>query len=299
MRLSDFLYLGIIVERDAEFDSLCKISDDPPSGAYLLFFENRESAEEDFSHIQNVVAIITTKDLKGYFEAKNMGIAICDCPKAAFIGICNTIEPVWSHEKSVIGKNCSIPAGVQIPQHGVIIGNNVVIEENVKIHEGVRIGDDCVIRYGSILGCANYERCRGEDGKYLRAEHKGILQIGKGVTVGEYTMIDKALFSWDSTSIGDDCYIGRGSDISHGCKIGENTVIAPHVKICGNVVVGIGAKISVGAIISNRVRIGDEAIVSIGSVVNKNVPPKYRVTGNFAIPHDRFLATIKKNATGE
>lgn len=294
MRLSDFLHLGINVDRDAEFGSACKLDDNPPQGTYLLFIENSKFAMSDFNHIKNVAAIITTDALKVRFELSKLGIALCEYPKATFVRICNTIEAKWEKKPTVIGENCFISPNVYIPHYGVQIGNNVVVEDGVKFCEGVIIGDDCVIGYGSILGCANYERCRDEQGRYLNAEHKGLLRIGRGVTVGEYTMIDKALFDWDCTAIGDGCYIGRGSDVAHGCKIGENSVIAHQVRICGNVTIGKGAKISVGSIVSNRVQIGDEAIVSIGSVVNKNVPPKSRVTGNFAIPHDKFLAEIKK-----
>lgn len=294
MKLSDFTYLGITVEKDAEFECACKTKDMPPKGKYLLFIENGEIDVSAFGHIHRVTAVITTRQLRDKFISEDFGLAVCDNPKAAFIKICNGIKVERRDDATAVGTGCSIANTADVPGFGVRIGNNVVIEDNVKLYSGVIIGDDCVIGRGAVLGCANYERCFDDNGAYVRAEHKGMLKIGNGVTIGENTMIDKALFDWDSTEIGDGCYIGRGSDISHGCKICEKSVIAHRVCICGNAVVGTGAKISAGAIVSNRVKIGEGAIVSIGSVVNKDVEACCRVTGNLAVPHDKHLAMLKK-----
>lgn len=51
--------------------------------------------------------------------------------------------------------------------------------------------------------------------------------------------------------------------------------------------------IGVNATISNRIRIGDGARVSLGSVVTKDVPAGATVTGNFAIDHRQFLKNLK------
>lgn len=294
MKLSDYLHLGLTVCVDAEFDSACKAGDTPQKGRYLLFIEDGKIDATFFSHIDRVTAVITTGELADKFAQAGFGVAYCDCPKAAFIKICNTFQPKWCNKPTLIGSNCTISPNVPIPKYGVVIGNNVVIEDGVRIYSGTTIGNDCYVGYGTLLGCENYERCRDRDGSYIKAEHKGGLVIGNGVTIGEYSLLDKALFDWDNTLVGNDCFIGRECDIAHGSKVGEGTTLAPRVHICGNVIVGSGVKLAVASIISNRITIGDGAIVSIGSVVNKNVAPHTRVTGNLAIPHDKFLAHIKK-----
>ena len=294
MKLSDFMYLGLQVKNDAEFESACKIGDIPPKGKYLVFIENQYADRATLGQIETVAAIITTKELCDKFEFEPYGIAICDNPKAAFLSICNSFAPKCRNKFTTIGSSCCISSRADISGHEVEIGNNVIIEEYVKVYPGVKIGDNCTIERGTILGCSNYERCRDENGLYIRPNHNGTLIIGNGVIIGEYAMIDKALFDWDCTEISDNCFIGRGSDISHGCKIGKNSVIAHQVSICGNVIIGANVKISVGAVVSNRIKIGDSAIVSIGGVVTKDVPNNSRVTGNLAIPHDKHIAIIKK-----
>lgn len=294
MRLSDFQCLSIMVENDAEFNSTCKIDDKPPTGKYLLFIEKPNWADKSFKHIDSVVAIITTEELKSKFSSMNIGVAISENPKESFLKICNSIVPKYKDKITSVGSNCGISKTVEIPDYGVEIGNNVIIEDQVTIHAGVKIGNDCIIGRGTVLGCSNYERCFDSNGTFLRSRHNGSLKIGNGVTINENVMIDKAFFDWDSTEIADNCYIGRGSDISHGCKIGENSIIAHQVCICGNVIIGERVKVSVGAVLSNRIKIGDNAIVSLGSVVNKDVPSNSRVTGNFAIPHKKLINNLKK-----
>ena len=58
---------------------------------------------------------------------------------------------------------------------------------------------------------------------------------------------------------------------------------------CGNCRIGNNVWIGPGAIISNRKVIGDNARVTIGSVVAGNVPAGAEYTGNFAMPHQQFM----------
>jgi UDP-3-O-[3-hydroxymyristoyl] glucosamine N-acyltransferase len=47
------------------------------------------------------------------------------------------------------------------------------------------------------------------------------------------------------------------------------------------------------ATISNQVKVGSGARVTMGSVVTQNVEPGRHVTGNFAIDHSNFIEFIK------
>ena len=57
--------------------------------------------------------------------------------------------------------------------------------------------------------------------------------------------------------------------------------------------VGDDVWIGVNATVSNRIKIGKGARVSLGSVVTKDVPAGQTVTGNFAIDHARFMKNLK------
>ena len=150
-----------------------------------------------------------------------------------------------------------------------------------------------MIKYGSVVGSEEFEKCFDNDGSYFQAKHMGILRIGNNVQIDEYVIIDRPLFNWDETVIGNHTFLGKKSYVGHGCKIGCNCIIAPSAFICGNTVIGQRSKIGIGSIISNRLHLGNEVEVSIGSVVNKNVSDGMKVTGYLAFDHYKFMQCYK------
>jgi len=67
-----------------------------------------------------------------------------------------------------------------------------------------------------------------------------------------------------------------------------------------NVVLGGGSiieewlRVSFGSNIANYCMVGKHASVTIGSVVTKDVPEVMRVSGNFAIEHNKLIQHIKE-----
>jgi sugar O-acyltransferase (sialic acid O-acetyltransferase NeuD family) len=79
------------------------------------------------------------------------------------------------------------------------------------------------------------------------------------------------------------------SYIAHDCVIGDFVTFAPSVKCNGNVVIEDHAYIGTGAVIKQGtpdqpLTIGRGAIVGMGAVVTKNIPPGVTVVGNPARP---------------
>lgn len=78
-------------------------------------------------------------------------------------------------------------------------------------------------------------------------------------------------------------------NISHDCIIGDYVTFAPGVRCSGNVTIEDHAYIGTGAAImpgkqGNPLTIGRKAIVGMGAVVTKSVPPGITVVGNPAQP---------------
>lgn len=293
MQLSDYVNCGISILRNSSFNFLSKLGDSEPVNS-LSFLEHKNFIDMYQENKNSFSAIITTSELLPLFKTEEIGIAICEHPKEAFIKIHNLQkEPEIYYTSTSVGCHCNISELSMISPLGVKIGDNVIIEEYVKIFPGVIIGSNTVIRRGSIIGCEDYERCMDSNNKYVKSKHIGILSIGENVQIDENVSIDRPLFNWDYTKISSDSFVGRNACIAHGSKIGHRSIISPNSFICGNTVIGDDVKIGVGAIISSRITIGNNAIVSLGSVVNKDVVEGQKVTGNLAISHEKHIAHIK------
>lgn len=82
------------------------------------------------------------------------------------------------------------------------------------------------------------------------------------------------------------------SYVAHDCIIGDYVTFAPGVKCNGNVVIGNHVYVGAGAVIKpgstkRPLTIGDGAVIGMGAVVTKSVPPGVTVFGNPARPLTR------------
>ena len=86
--------------------------------------------------------------------------------------------------------------------------------------------------------------------------------------------------------------INFNSNVGHHTTIGSNSFISSMVNIGGGVNIGSQVFIGMGVQIKEGVSIGDNSIISMGSVVHKNIPPGLIAMGNPARP---FLKNDKND----
>lgn len=99
---------------------------------------------------------------------------------------------------------------------------------------------------------------------------------------------------WRGVKIGKNCWIGHDSLIEtshpHLVTIGDNAAIGIRATIIAHfheqvgVIIEDGATVGPGAIVMPNVVVGRESIITAGSVVTRNVPPRTMVQGNPAKP---------------
>lgn len=247
---------------------------------------------------QNVRMIITTRELAPYLQDYNFGLCIVDDPRMFFFKLHNYISGEVSRETAAIattiGKNCVISKLASIEENNVTIGNNVVIEEFAVIRGETIIGDNAIIRAGVIIGGQGFEYKKA-NGIILSVAHAGGVIIGNNVEIQYHSCVDKGVYEWDNTTIGDYCKIDNLVHIAHGVKIGKNTLVVANSGIGGRTIIGENVWVGFGATVSNGLIISDNVRINIGAVVTKSIPMGASVSGNFAIDHSVFLKNLKQS----
>lgn len=243
----------------------------------------------------NITCLITTREVGEKLKDK-YGIIVSNNPRMDYFKLHNELsknkEYIREEFKTKIGEDCVISNLSSISDKNVIIGNNVKIEEYVVIRENTIIGDNSIIRAGVILGGEGYEYKR-VDGIIMNVNHCGGVIIGNNVEIQYNSCVDKALYTWDNTIIGDYTKLDNFVHIEHGVKVDERCLIASRTTVGGRTSIGKDSWVGLGATISNGLVLGNRVSVSLGSVVTKNLLDGEKVSGNFAIDHSKYIDFIK------
>ena len=298
MKLSDVIS-GVVegrLLRDGEFRQIA-FATEMEQEQFLTFLEKEKFI--DSLNNPNISCVLVTPELADAVPPHIQGVFVCDAPKAALFDIHNAMAKderyVGTAFPTKVGKDCSISPLSYIDPQNVIIGDHVTIEPFAVIKGRVTIGNHAVIHSGVIVGCKGFSFSKDMQGNNVSVIDAAEIIIEDHVELFEQMVISTGLFPWEKTIIGENTKVDAQCLIGHGAKIGRNCLIAEGARCCGNSCVGDNTWIGVGAIVSNRVCVGSNARVSIGAVVTKDVPDGMTVTGNFAIPHQRFLQNLKES----
>lgn len=244
-----------------------------------------------------VSMVITTEELAPILLEKPYGLCVVERPRELFFEMHNYLSDKdgYARERfeTSIGEGCEISPLASIAKNNVFIGNNVTIEEFVVIRENTYIGDNSILRAGCKIGGQGYEFKRN-DYSIASVAHAGGVKIGDNVEIQYNTCVDRGVYPWDDTIIGDYCKIDNLVHIAHAVKLNKNVMVVANSGIGGRTVVRKGTWIGFGATVINGITVGENARANIGSVVTKAIPDNGSVTGNFAIEHEKFMQNLKK-----
>jgi UDP-3-O-[3-hydroxymyristoyl] glucosamine N-acyltransferase len=294
MLLSDFIKNeNVKLFKDGNFDCLGLATENFLGKKILSFCASEKYLSNVLSNDAVVCLALTEELYKNSELPKNWGIVLCDNPKAFYFRTHNLIAEKIRAERSkpsVIDKTAVIHKSVVIPKNNVTIGKNVVIEPNTVINEFVTINDDVKIGPNNVLGGPAFQFFRdGYD--VIHVESMGELIIEKKVETQSSCSIDNGIFK--TARIGENTKIDSYAQIAHDFICGKRGLIMAHAVISGRVTMGDDVYIGPSATVVNGLNIGDRAKASIGAVVTKNIEKGQQVSGNFAIPHKKFIDLIK------
>lgn len=291
-RLSTFQGLsGLDVLRDGAFALTGKLST-PLDNLCVPLRSAKYLAEVNAN--PRVSAVITTAEIADGVDSR-LALAISDTPDSAHAEIHARLVEMREAElrgrPNRIDQSAIIDPSARIADHGVEIGPGVRVGPHVTIAAGVAIEEGCTLHPGVSLGVPGFNT------GIIGGRQRIIPQLG-GVRLRPYVellanvSVARALFGGETT-LGEETVADNLVYIAHDVQIGRRVQICALVNILGRVEIGDEAYIGPSSVIVNGARVGAKAKVSIGAVVTRDVEPAAVVTGNFAIPHDRFLTHLR------
>ena len=176
-----------------------------------------------------------------------------------------------------IGKNVTIHPFAYIDKN-VEIGDDNVIMPNASIMSGARIGNGNTIYNGAVIAATP------QDFKYTGDDT--IARIGNNNTIRENAVIIRATFAGDDVTIGNNCIIGNGSQVSGCCVVEDYAILTSNVLMQG------------------KTRLGTYAAVQGGCRFTKDIPPycvaAHEPTAFYSInttvlQHEGFSETVIKH----
>jgi sugar O-acyltransferase (sialic acid O-acetyltransferase NeuD family) len=131
-------------------------------------------------------------------------------------------------------------------------------------------------------------RCASDGVQFFEVRAANVMQLDD-VQIGEGAVLCPFVTLTSNIRIGQHFHANLYSYVEHDCVIGDFVTFAPGVKCNGNVRIEDHAYIGAGAVIKQGLPgvplvIGRAAVVGMGAVVTKSVPPGVTVTGNPARP---------------
>ena len=162
-----------------------------------------------------------------------------------------------------------------------VIGKDCRIMANASIRERCVLGDRVILQPGAVIGSDGYGY-EFHDGRHVKIDQVGIVEIGDDVEIGANTTIDRARFG--KTLIGEGSKIDNLVQIGHNCVIGKHCLIISQTGISGSSQLGdyVTAAGQVG--IAGHVTIGSKAVLSGRTGVTASLPGGEVYAGKPALP---------------
>ena len=132
------------------------------------------------------------------------------------------------------------------------------------------------------------KRCEADGLQFFEARAANVVQLDD-VQLGEGAVLCSFVTLTSNIRIGQHFHANTYSYVEHDCVVGDFVTFAPGVMCNGNVHIEDYAYIGTGAVIKQGLPgvplvIGRGAVVGMGAVVTRSVPPGVTVVGNPARP---------------
>ncbi len=177
---------------------------------------------------------------------------------------------------AVIGDGSDIGLNAVVSED-VIIGQDCRIMANASVRERCVLGDRVILQPGAVIGSDGYGY-EFSEGRHVKIDQVGTVEIGDDVEIGANTTIDRARFG--KTLIGEGTKIDNLVQIGHNCVIGKHCLIVALTGMSGSSKLGDYVTVAGQGGIAGHVTVGPKAILSGRSGVTRNLPGGQVYGGN-------------------
>ena len=168
------------------------------------------------------------------------------------------------HHTAVVGAGVEMGSGNVIGAYAVLLGP-------------MRLGDGNWIGPHVVLGTP--PEVRGIDhGTELGGGSGNGVEIGDGNVIREYTTVHQGHYA--VTHLGNRCVLMNRVYIAHDGMVAEGVTMASGTSLGGHVHIGASANLGMGVVVHQHRVIGPLAMVGMGSVVTRDLPPCSLSYGN-------------------
>ncbi|HSW92883.1 MAG TPA: acyl-ACP--UDP-N-acetylglucosamine O-acyltransferase [Gammaproteobacteria bacterium] len=186
------------------------------------------------------------------------------------------------HSTAIIDPTARIGNNVEIGPWTLIgpdveVGDGTSIGPHVVIKESTRIGkDNKIFQFASIGEDPQDKKFQGE---------KTWLEIGDRNVIREFCTFNRGTAQDKGvTRIGNDNLFMAYVHLAHDCVVGNHTIFANNASLAGHVIVEDFVVMSGFSGASQFCRVGAHSFASMGSMIDKDVPPFVKVSGYYAKP---------------
>jgi UDP-3-O-[3-hydroxymyristoyl] glucosamine N-acyltransferase len=205
-------------------------------------------------------------------------------------------QKVRVHAGAVIMAGARVGDGSEIGPNSTVgenavIGRDCHLMANSTVRERCVLGNRVILQPGAVIGSDGYGY-ELVDGRHIKIEQVGIVEIHDDVEIGANTTIDRARFG--KTIIGEGTKIDNLVQIGHNCVIGKHCLIVALCGISGSTRIGDYVTMAGQAAAAGHVTIGDRATIAGRTGITTNLPGGQVYSG---FPAQPFKEEMKLRAT--
>lgn len=186
------------------------------------------------------------------------------------------------HPTAVIDPAARLGSNVSVGAYSVIgadvdIGDDTWIGPHVVIEGPTRIGrENRIWQFASIGAAPQDKKFHGE---------QSLLEIGDRNVIREFVTFNRGTADGGGvTRIGNDNWLMAYVHLAHDCIVGNNVIFANAASLAGHVTVDDWVILGGFTLVHQFCQVGAHAFTSMGSIINRDVPPYVTVAGSFAEP---------------